>query len=146
MENPIAKKARLQWEKLNSSTEKKERPTKALQQNIARKSGILTGFLNLRQGRPKKYSSPAIVDQELSPPDLNDFNPELTKVAPIQPKLNMARSTAGRPTSRPHYKDWKAPENARTIARAVNDCLDSEDPNGVTGEIIVPRGTLNYAT
>ena len=54
MDYPIAKKARPRWEKLKSSVKKKERPTNALQQTIARKSGLLTGFLKLRQGRPKK--------------------------------------------------------------------------------------------
>ena len=58
----------------------------------------------------------------------------------------MARSTAVCPTSRTNYKDWKAPENSSYIDRAVNDCLASEDPNNVTGEIIVPQGKLNRAT
>ena len=58
----------------------------------------------------------------------------------------MARSTACRPTSRPHYKYWKAPENARALATSINARLASEYPNKVMGEIIVPRGTLNCAT
>ena len=55
----------------------------------------------------------------------------------------MSRSTAAHPKSCLHYKYWKAPENARALARAVNACLDSEDPKKVTGQIIVPWGTLN---
>ena len=67
----------------------------------------------------------------------------MKKVAPTKPKLKMARSTADHPTSRPHYKYWKSPENTRAIDRAVNACMASEDPKKVTGEIIVPQGTLN---
>ena len=58
----------------------------------------------------------------------------------------MTHSIAGRLTSCPRYKYWKAPENTRALARSVNARLAGEDPNKVTGEIIVPRGTLNRAT
>ena len=133
MDNPIAKKARPRWEKLKSSVKKKEQRTNALQRTSVRKSGLITGLLNLRQGRPKKYSSLYIFNQALSPPDLNDSGPASTKLAPTQPKLKMAYSTAGRPTSRPHYKDWKAPENTRAISRDFNACIDSEDTNEGTG-------------
>ena len=129
MDNPIAKKARPQWEKLKSSVKKKEQHTNALQRTIVRKSRLLTGFLKLRQGRPKTNSSPDIVNQALSPPDLNNSDLALTKLAPTQPKLKMAHYTAVCPTSRPHYKDWKAPENTRAVDRAFNACLASEDPN-----------------
>ena len=80
------------------------------------------------------------------PPDFNKFDLESTKVAPTQPKLNMTRSTSGLPKSSPPYKDCKAPENARDLARAVNARPDSENTSEVTGEIIVPRGTFNRAT
>ena len=126
--------------------EEKERPTNALQLTIACKSGLFTGFLKICHDRPKKSSSPAIVNHAISPPDLNYSDPASTKVSPTQPTLKMARSAAGCPTSRPHYKDWKAPENARALAITFNDRLASEYPNKVTGEIIVPLGSLNCAT
>ena len=85
-------------------------------------------------GPPQKSSSPAIItNQALSPTELNNSDPASKKVAPTQPKLNMVCSTAGRPMSRPRYRDWKAPEIARYLARAANARMSAEYPNKVTG-------------
>ena len=41
-----------------------------------------------------------------------------------------------RPKHRPKYRDWKAPENAKYLAAAINALTNSLNPNLAVGDII----------
>ena len=136
-------------DKLPSRIKKKERPTNAMQRIIAHRMGFITGFVKLRNGRPKKPPNHARVKS--SQPDRDQPQPAPTKISISKPKKQGVLNTPselslhGRPNTRPQYRNWKAPKNAKALADSVDAVLNGEDPQLVAGDIIIPRGTLDRA-
>ena len=105
--------------KLPSRIKKKERPTNAMQRTIARRMGFITGFVKLRNGRPKKSPNHARV--ESSQPDRDQPHPAPTKISISKPKKQGVLNTPselslhGRPNTRPQYRNWKAPKMQKLL-------------------------------